>query len=319
MLAALAITYGGRTMAADAPPNAVESIEAVRSPKNPLITAKSSKRIGKNINGPSVIRVPDWLPNPLGKYYMYFAHHGGDHIRLAVADDLHGPWKVHEPGTLKLPEAKSFKGHIASPDVHVDDQKRLIRMYFHGPAKGRGGQWTGVATSRDGVSFQASDEVLGKFYFRVWKWKGWHYAIAKDWNSGWGELLRSEDGLTPFESRGRFVKMMRHCAVMLRGGQLLVFHSRKGDAPERIVLTTVELSDDWKDWRESEVVEVIKPEAEYEGMEYPNRPSNYGSAVKVRQLRDPCVFEENGRVYLFYSVAGEMGIALAELKITMRR
>jgi hypothetical protein len=27
----------------------------------------------------------------------------------------------------------------------------------------------------------------------------------------------------------------------------------------------------------------------------------------------PAIFEENGRVYLFYAVAGESGIAIAEL------
>ena len=41
-----------------------------------------------NINGPSLIRVPDWLPNPLGQYYLYFAHHKGDHMRLAYADSV---------------------------------------------------------------------------------------------------------------------------------------------------------------------------------------------------------------------------------------
>ena len=30
-----------------------------------------------NINGPSLIKVPHWMENPLGKYYLYFAHHKG--------------------------------------------------------------------------------------------------------------------------------------------------------------------------------------------------------------------------------------------------
>jgi hypothetical protein len=46
--------------------------------------------------------VPDWLPNPLGKYYLYFSHHKGDYIRMAYADSLAGPWTVYEPGTLTL-------------------------------------------------------------------------------------------------------------------------------------------------------------------------------------------------------------------------
>lgn len=301
-----------------APPNAIRQIVAVRCAKNPLITGASSRSLGGNINGPSVIRVPSWIKQPLGKYYMYFANHGGKFIRLAYADGLEGPWKIHEPGTLTLAQATAFKGHIASPDVHVDDERREIRMYFHGPAKAGGGQRTGVAASKDGLAFQPSDKILGKFYFRVFQRGGFYYAIAKDGNAGWGELSRSKDPLSPFQARGKFVRMMRHAAVMIEGDRLIVFYSRKGDAPERIVALTVHLSDDWTQWVESEPIEVIQPEKDYEGIGYPNKPSNYGSAVKVRQLRDPGIFQEDGRTYLFYSIAGEMGIAMAELKITMR-
>lgn len=300
------------------PRNIIESIKVNRCKINPLITFESSSSLDNNVNGPSVIRVPSWIKDPLGKYYMYFAHHGGKYIRLAYADALEGPWKIYEPGTLQLKEAKAFRRHIASPDVHVDEAKKEIRMYFHGPAKGRKGQWTGVAISKDGLKFDAPSEILGKFYFRVFHWNGHYYAIAKNGNSGWGELYRSRDGLTPFESRGNFVRMMRHCAVLLRNNQLLIFYSRKGDAPERIVVATVTLTDDWKNWKESPPIDVIQPEKEYEGISFPNKASSYGSAIEVRQLRDPCIFEEDGRTYLFYTVAGEMGIALAEIEITMK-
>jgi len=33
----------------------------------------------------------------------------------------------------------------------------------------------------------------------------------------------------------------------------------------------------------------------------------------VNQLRDPAIFEEDDRVYLLYAVAGESGIAIAEI------
>lgn len=298
------------------PPNAIQAIRARRCEANPLIDVKTSASLGRNINGPSVIRVPAWIKNPLGKYYLYFAHHGGKYIRLAHADALQGPWRIHEPGTLTLEQAKGFSGHIASPDVHVDEQKQEIRMYFHGPA--HGGQKTGVATSKDGLAFVASDVLLGEFYFRVFRWKEHDYAISKAGNTGWGSLSRSKDGITPFEKRGNFIRMMRHAAVMIQGEQLLVFYSRAGDSPERIVVATVALADDWKDWAASEPVDVIQPEKDYEGISYPNLPSDYGSAINVRQLRDPCIFQEDGRTFLFYSIAGEMGISLAELEITMK-
>ncbi len=34
-----------------------------------------------NINGPSLIRVPSWVPSPPGAYYLYFADHKGSPIR----------------------------------------------------------------------------------------------------------------------------------------------------------------------------------------------------------------------------------------------
>jgi hypothetical protein len=37
------------------------------------------------------------------------------------------------------------------------------------------------------------------------------------------------------------------------------------------------------------------------------------SSRPVCQLRDPAIFRENGHTYILYSVAGERGIAIAEL------
>ena len=110
------------------------SIRAVRFPENPIITPTSSQTLGENINGPSLLRVPSWVQRPLGRYYLYFAHHGGKFIRLAYALRLSGPWKVHEPGTLRLEQAPRCNDHIASPDIHVDSVRREILMYFHCPA-----------------------------------------------------------------------------------------------------------------------------------------------------------------------------------------
>lgn len=279
-----------------------------RFPTNPIIRPHMDSRMGSNINGPSLVRVPDWLPNPLGRYYLYFAHHQGAYIRLAYADRLEGPWATYEPGTLQL--AESFcRGHVASPDVHVDEERREIRMYYHGPA-GEKEQVSRVALSRDGIHFTARPEVLGASYFRVFRWGGYYYALGMP-----GGFYRSVDGPTDFR-RGPtlFTSDMRHSALKLDGDRLTVFYSNAHDCPERILVSTIELLPDWMAWQASEPLTALEPQMEYEGANLPLQPSTRGWAPEaVRQLRDPGVYREEGRTYLLYSVAGEQGIAIAEL------
>lgn len=314
LMAAGAIT----TSAADA-----GSLKVRRFEQNPIIRPEMLPgNDGANINGPSLIRVPDWITNRLGNYYLYFAHHSGKYIRLAYADKLEGPWKVHAPGTLQLEEAPGCKGHIASPDVIVDEQRREIRMYFHGPAKATSGQKTFVAVSPDGLGFKASDEILGIFYWRVFRWENWWYAMGKG-----GLLYRSRDGLTQFEQGpnpfpGSDLRDQnynnagpRHLALHRVGGTLWIYYSSIGDSPERILRSRIELTPDWNNWKTSVPEEVLRPEKAYEGVDLPVKPSEAG-AVKGRahELRDPGIFvDTDARVYLLYSVAGEAGIALAEL------
>ena len=79
--------------------------------------------------------------------------------------------------------------------------------------------------------------------------------------------------------------------------------------------TSRQLSSDWKTWTASAPEEVLRPETEDEGAKLPLKQSVAG-AMKSREnaLRDPGVFVDNdGRVYLLYSVAGEAGIGIAEL------
>src|SRR5207253_325786 len=56
-------------------------MHVTRFTTNPIIRPGLDDRMGDNINGPSLIRVPDWIEKPLGRYYLYFAHHDGDYIR----------------------------------------------------------------------------------------------------------------------------------------------------------------------------------------------------------------------------------------------
>ena len=83
----------------------MKPLRARRLADGPIIGPESHPSIGTNIQGPSVIRAPEWLPDPLGRYLLYFADHKGSFIRLASADEIDGPWTVHPAGSLQLADS----------------------------------------------------------------------------------------------------------------------------------------------------------------------------------------------------------------------
>ena len=311
----------------------------------PIIEPGLHPSIGVNIQGPSLIQVPEWIEDPLGTYYLYFADHKGRYIRLAYADDLLGPWSIHPPGSLHIADShflteppevapdvaarlrasqerrgvpmshdglfEATTPHIASPDVHVDDANRRIVMYFHG-LDGVSAQVTRVATSPDGIHFRARPERLGRSYMRVFEHDGHTYAMSMP-----GQFYRSRDPLGGFEEGPLlFNSSMRHAALLKRDDTLFVFWTQVGEAPEHIKLSRVDLSGDWSNWTATPGVEVLRPEFDWEGADAPLEPSVRSTAYgHVNQLRDPAIFEDasSGRIILLYAVAGESGIAIAEV------
>lgn len=274
-----------------------------------------------NINGASLIKAPNWLPNPLGRYYLYFAHHSGAFIRLAYSDDLYTGWTVYEPGTLHLDNTPCHN-HIASPDVHIMPDTQQIRIYFHGPVAPEhdnmshladvypivGHQRTLVASSSDGIHFNMEhNSVLGTSYFRVWQWRDKWYALGMP-----GIVYRSVDGGLTFKvGKQLFSDDFRHAAVAVDDDILSVYYTRVGDCPERILCSTIDMLPDWEQWQASPPVDVLHPVETWEGADQPLEPSIRGLATKpVHQLRDPAIFEEDYKRYLLYSFAGEQGIAI---------
>ncbi|MFK7865663.1 MAG: hypothetical protein AB8B95_15715 [Pseudohongiellaceae bacterium] len=331
------------TPAAFSQPVDIERLSITRLSNGPIIHPSLHPSIGENIQGPSLIKVPDWIVNPLGKYYLYFADHKGLYIRLAYADSLLGPWKIHVPGSLKIENshfavqrppiteerlaelvaARLASGvkvshdyakeltepHIASPDVHVDEENQQIIMYFHG-LEDAGFQHSRVAVSSDGIDFIAFEENIGRSYIRRFDYKKMTYALAMP-----GQFYRTKNGLNNFEEGPRlFEPTMRHSAVYVRDDTLYVFWSRVGDAPESILLSTIDLSSDWLNWQAVGETIVLKPNFGWEGAEADIEPSVRSTAYgMVNQLRDPTIFVEDDTVYLLYAVAGESGIALARV------
>jgi hypothetical protein len=323
-------------------------IEINRFIDEPIIPPFLEEEIGSNINGPSLIKAPAWIKSPLGKYYLYFADHKGDRIKLAFAENLEGPWKIYTGGTLQLKDSHFLTQrpeipddfdvnelgvrdvhrdhighipkkiddltypHIASPDVHLDEINQRIVMYYHGLDE-FGLQKTRVAVSNDGINFLARKKIVGWPYFRKFSYKDLDYAISMP-----GVIYKNSGDLEDFTIVNQIMdEDTRHSAVMVDEDKLLIFYTRKGDKPERILLTTIDLTLPSPLWKTSKPIEVLKPEKEWEGASLPLYKS-VASAINIpaNQLRDPAIFIEDDKNYLLYSIRGENGIAIVEFSIT---
>ena len=319
-----------------------ETVKAQRLIEQPIIFPDLHPTLGNNINGPSVIRAPRWVTNPLAKYYLYFAHHEGRHIRLAYANSMQGPWTIYAPGVLKVEDshfvsediapqpdkggsswAQKFGNvfqyaHVASPHVLVDDENQTVYMYYHGLLE-NGDQQTRLAISKDGIGFVAQPALLGPPYFRVWRYKNMVYSFS--WG---GQVMRSEHLAGPFERGPNLLEDsadpeshhgFRHGEVLLQGDLLHLFYTRIGDCPEHIVYRRITLCDDWTKWKVDPAVSLLGPECKWEGAESPLSASKAGAADGCENaLRDPCVFtDDDGTHYLLYAGGGESAIGIATL------
>ncbi|MEM8886891.1 MAG: hypothetical protein AAGD28_02815 [Bacteroidota bacterium] len=373
ILLLFAVGYGIRESVMPAPIGAADpaySFQATRLGEGPIIYSKlhqrllaEEKEIGyPNINGPSLIRVPDWLPHPMGKYYLYFAHHKGPYIRLAFADSLTGPWKIYDSEIMPLSktglateasseasgigdlikythwnealalyqigadarkaweerQGKKIRSsapttpHVASPEVIVDHAQKKIRLYYHGVVEGSL-QMTKVAESEDGIDFQAQEGIIGLPYMRIFSYRDAYYGIAMP-----GILYRSQNGISDFEVRRRwlFTPEVRHTGLHLEGEDLYIFFSKVGDSPERIFYTRMNMhAEDWDEWTTEPPRELLRPERVWEGASLSKKPSLRGAMGEaVNQVRDPDIFQdEDGKLYLLYTGAGEQAIGIASL------
>ncbi len=326
-------------------------IKATRLPGNPIIREDMLPGDdGTSINGPSLIRVPAWVKNPLGKYYLYFAHHKGKYIRLAYADRIEGPWKIYPGGVMPMDDQTALKGHVASPDAIVDADGKRIVLYFHGqPASlvakkmppgerdPEAGQKSSYAVSGDGLHFRAGNIQVGPAYLRIFPFEHAWYAINAQL------LLRAQHLGEPFQpvasiigseiagqvdpvklgepgavadrpDHGADRYSIRHVGIDIFDGHLLVYFSCVGHRPERILCTFIDMKGDPAKWKAKGVMEILRPEAQWEGGSLPLAYSKGGVSTHLeRGLRDPAIFVDQGKRYLVYSAGGEHAMAIASL------
>ena len=178
-------------------------------------------------------------------------------------------------------------------------------------------QNTQVTVSTDGLHFKAQPAITDDPYLRVFEYNGEFFGIVR-----LGRLVHSSDLLKKFEAGPSpfrdtaYNNQVRHVALFKDGDMLHIFLSVIGAAPEKIVHTAMSLKGDWKQWKVGAFDDVLNPEARYECPDWPVRPSEVGEIYgAARQLRDPAVYVESGKITLFYTVCGEQGIAAADIKL----
>ena len=328
---------------------------------------------GENINGPSLIRIPDWISpqnraHPSAIYYLYFGHHSGDYIRMAWAENITGPWRLYQSGAnISIGDRGVLdndnrdinvgngivieENHLASPDVHVDNENQRIILYFHSGSSTffngveMNGQFSWVATSPFGLDFNGNIEPvrLSTSYLRVFEDRGELYAFdnsasprrALDADNPWEPTNNYYSGTTisnlwegrsgnftqePIEDNlglSRSELRVRHTAVRIVGDELQVFYTRRGDSPERVMMSTVDLDvGDFENWEFSfPPAPILEAVSGWEGGQFTPERSETGTAPEnVNQLRDPYVFEDSdGSVYLIYAGNGENALGIAAL------
>jgi hypothetical protein len=107
---------------------------------------------------PSVVATHGRFPNPLGRYYLYYAPHdapGG--ICMAYADDLQGPWKEFAKNPLISRDWTPYYqvSHVSGPHALWNEGEKCLFLYFHGE-----NSETRLATSRDGIHFTYDRTVM---------------------------------------------------------------------------------------------------------------------------------------------------------------
>ena len=109
---------------------------------------------------------------------------------------------------------------------------------------------------------------------------------------------------------------MRHAGLLVEGSTLYVFWSRVGDAPEKLLLSQIDLSKpDWDQWQATAPVEILSPQQNWEGANIEIQASLRGEMdITAHELRDPYVFRDvDSALYLYYVGGGEKAIGVARL------
>ena len=278
----------------------------------------------ENINGPTVVEAEFPLFSKLRLYLMYFGDHKGKYIKVAWAFSPMGPFRPVPLVRLLLLRDRfgERKGHVASPEVRKLGGKRYI--FSHSPSRHfrPGKQITYVSRLRLGIFCSRPKPMDLPSYARFFPLNGDMHAITNgadvfklDPESfEIRQLTVDKSRLLVPESKDA-VERIRHPQVLGSFGRTLCFYTRVGDAPERVFASILEAKNP-QEIVFSAPIELLRPHEDYEGAGHHIEPSKSGISRRPENaLRDPFVAEFGSQHFLYYSTAGEKGIACAELNI----
>jgi len=307
-----------------------------------------------NVNGPMPIMVRDWMKHEAWNSVstlVFVSSHNKRRTNIQVVgmsrNTSEGPTWKNLNVTLQLNAKQTPCKTLHSPSIFVDDEKQQLLMYIHGHGcqkatanQPAGLQPTVLFASNDGVSWdyvRNNEEepylLQDSFYLSVpvySKHDGYFYAMAKTQENKVGSavLYRSKSITGPFEKGPIVARGIRHVDLYLDSNTLYVFFTLIGDMPERVLLGSIDISnsEQWMHWNLLPGPTLLQPEYFYEHGNAKLQPSESGAAKEtMRELRDPRFLPDNEKKgdvlsgYLFYTVQGEQGIALARLTIDLER
>ena len=100
----------------------------------------------------SVFHAGEYLADPLGEWYPYYApHENPGEISFVYANSLAGPWTGYDANSVVSNVWAPIYSvpHVASPEAFWNEQEQHLFLYCHGVDT-----TTRYATSRDGATFE---------------------------------------------------------------------------------------------------------------------------------------------------------------------
>ena len=265
---------------------------------------------------PTVFHAADYIENPIGEWYLYYAPHdnpGG--ICLMYGDNLEGPWTEYANNPVIDNEWSPHYSvpHVSSPDAKWNVESGRLFVYFHGS-----NSVTRWAETDDGINFDyggvavtnemGGPDVTETSYARVFTHRdtssdykyGMFYMGNERDNKRRIRLAESRDGRTWVVNPDYVVAGGSEEGTNVSAGSLwewdgqlyVIYHASSGKTYARTIDQTLRKVGD---------TPILLHKAS-------------GNGEDVGRIASPEIVTHNGETYLFYESGDRLGATIAWAK-----